>query len=86
MSVISSHEIPFRYALTNCGYAFAASNPIDRALPTRAARRHARSSAAVIGRRSLSVPGFGIGTRDRWCAGSGMRRVDRESVTMFCNV
>ena len=33
MSVISSHEMPLRYALTKGGYAFAASSPWDRAAP-----------------------------------------------------
>ena len=64
ISVISSQDMPFLYALTYGGYAFAASSPIERAIPTRAASRYARSSAAVIGRRSVSVPGFGIDILD----------------------
>ena len=80
ISVISSQEMPFLYALTYGGYAFAASSPIDRAFPTRAASRHARSSAAVIGRRSVSVPGFGIGILDILWAGCGIVRIANDSV------
>ena len=58
---------------------FAFSSPIERAAPTMAERRHARSSPVVIGRRSLLVSGLGIGTRDMTCEGSGCMRVDRES-------
>ena len=56
--------MPFLYALTYGGYAFAALSPIEKAVLTKAKSRHARSSAAVIGRRSVSVPGFGIGILD----------------------
>ena len=65
VSVISSHDIPFRYALTKRGYASAASRPLDSAVPTVAVRWQAKSSAAEIGRRSLLVFGLGMGTLDR---------------------
>ena len=56
--------MPFLYALTYGGYASAASSPFERAVPTRAESRQARSLAAVIGRCSVSVPGFGISILD----------------------
>ena len=82
MRVISSHEIPFLYALTYGGYACAVSRPFARDVLTSAASRHARSSAAVIGRLSLSVPGFGIGIRDMLWAGCGMVRMANDIVMM----
>ena len=81
MRVISSHEMPFLYAFTYGGYAFAVSRPFARDVLTSAARRHARSSAAVIGRLSLSVPGFGIGILDILWAGCGIVRIANDSVT-----
>ena len=72
VSVISSQDIPFRYALTKGGYASVASSPLDSAVPTVAERWQAKSSAADIGRRSLFVFGLGMGTRDRQCAALGI--------------
>ena len=63
--VISSQDIPFRYALTKGGYALAASRPLESAAPTVADRLQAKSSAEDMGRRSLFVFGLGMGTRDR---------------------
>ena len=77
--VSSSHDIPLRYAFTYGGYLFAFSSPKERADPTMAESKHARSSPVVIGRLSLFVSGLGIGTRDMTCEGSGCMRVDRES-------
>ena len=52
----------------------------------KAERRQARSSAAVIGRRSVSVPGFGMGILDIWCAGWGIVRMARDIVMMLVSV
>ena len=86
MRVISSHDMPRRYALTYDGYSFAVSSPVERAWLTNADRRHARSSAAVMGRRSVSVPGLGIGIRDMWCAGWGMILIASDVVMMYVSV
>ena len=61
---------------------FAFSRPIDRAAPTIADTRHAKSSAVVMGRLSSAVSGLGIGMRDMWWAGSGCMRVASESCIM----
>ena len=61
------------------GYLFAVSRLKESEAPTIADRRHARSSAVVMGRLSLFVSGFGMGTLDMSWARSGCIRVARES-------
>ena len=48
--------------------------------------RYARSSEAVIGRRSVSVPGLGMIILDMWCAGWGMVRISREILMILVRV
>ena len=45
-------------------------------------RAHAASSAALIGLRSLSVSGFGMGIRAMWWEAAGSIRVTRASSMM----
>ena len=75
----SSHEIPLRYAFTRGGYAFACSRLRERAALTMDERAHAASSAALMGLRSLSVSGFGMGIRAMWWEAAGIMRVTRAS-------
>ena len=70
---------PCGMPLRRGGYLFAVSRLKESVAPTIADRRHARSSAVVMGRLSLFVSGFGMGTLDMSWARLGCMRVARDS-------